>query len=310
MFLPFFCELGDQHENNQLHTTEPTLQLTGLHVDNTSIKFHNGDRASTPTQRTDPEIDGSSNNNNHFINNNNEKSNNINNNTSDINNDRANHDECNDVNYLNQQVHKANTNRKRNKKYGGCATGKSSKSAKSGRSIFSLHRRQSSAAGGGVWQTTLDTAAAMTGVGPAQTMNSNKIGDNPAKIISDNDGDPSGANAASNKLLPGGGGGGGGDSGLVGGLGGNGAPPSTAATAVATVPATGTKRPVRRGGKAQPDRPVRVLFCLGLKNPLRKLCIDIVEWKYPFLETPKNPKSRALRTRTTQSNAIPSFAIE
>jgi voltage-dependent calcium channel L type alpha-1D len=29
------------------------------------------------------------------------------------------------------------------------------------------------------------------------------------------------------------------------------------------------------------DRPVRALFCLGLKNPLRKLCIDIVEWK-PF----------------------------
>lgn len=40
------------------------------------------------------------------------------------------------------------------------------------------------------------------------------------------------------------------------------------------------KRPVRRGGKP-PDRPVRALFCLGLKNPLRKLCIDIVEWK-PF----------------------------
>ncbi len=41
------------------------------------------------------------------------------------------------------------------------------------------------------------------------------------------------------------------------------------------------KRPVRRGVKPQPDRPVRALFCLGLKNPLRKLCIDIVEWK-PF----------------------------
>lgn len=41
------------------------------------------------------------------------------------------------------------------------------------------------------------------------------------------------------------------------------------------------KRPVRRGGKPQPDRPQRALFCLTLKNPLRKLCIDIVEWK-PF----------------------------
>jgi hypothetical protein len=41
------------------------------------------------------------------------------------------------------------------------------------------------------------------------------------------------------------------------------------------------KRPVRRGGKPQPDRPQRALFCMTLKNPLRKLCIDIVEWK-PF----------------------------
>lgn len=38
---------------------------------------------------------------------------------------------------------------------------------------------------------------------------------------------------------------------------------------------------MRRGGKPQPDRPQRVLFCLSLKNPIRKLCIDIVEWK-PF----------------------------
>ncbi|CAL7937215.1 unnamed protein product [Xylocopa violacea] len=41
------------------------------------------------------------------------------------------------------------------------------------------------------------------------------------------------------------------------------------------------KRPARRGGKAIPDRPVRALFCLPLKNPLRKMCIDVVEWK-PF----------------------------
>uniref|UniRef100_A0A1B6BZP2 Voltage-dependent L-type calcium channel subunit alpha n=1 Tax=Clastoptera arizonana TaxID=38151 RepID=A0A1B6BZP2_9HEMI len=41
------------------------------------------------------------------------------------------------------------------------------------------------------------------------------------------------------------------------------------------------KRPVRRGGKPPPDRPQRALFCLTLKNPLRKLCIDVVEWK-PF----------------------------
>lgn len=65
-----------------------------------------------------------------------------------------------------------------------------------------------------------------------------------------------------------------------------GAPASTTATAVAAAAAATAagvpKRPVRRGGKAQPDRPVRALFCLGLKNPLRKLCIDVVEWKYPF----------------------------
>ncbi|CAK9825736.1 Voltage-dependent calcium channel type D subunit alpha-1 [Anthophora retusa] len=42
-----------------------------------------------------------------------------------------------------------------------------------------------------------------------------------------------------------------------------------------------TKRPARRGGKAPPDRPLRALFCLPLKNPVRKMCIDVVEWK-PF----------------------------
>nr|XP_036218959.1 muscle calcium channel subunit alpha-1 isoform X1 [Bactrocera oleae]XP_036218960.1 muscle calcium channel subunit alpha-1 isoform X1 [Bactrocera oleae]XP_036218961.1 muscle calcium channel subunit alpha-1 isoform X1 [Bactrocera oleae]XP_036218962.1 muscle calcium channel subunit alpha-1 isoform X1 [Bactrocera oleae]XP_036218963.1 muscle calcium channel subunit alpha-1 isoform X1 [Bactrocera oleae] len=45
--------------------------------------------------------------------------------------------------------------------------------------------------------------------------------------------------------------------------------------------ATTQKRSQRRGGKPQPDRPQRVLFCLGVKNPLRALCISIVEWK-PF----------------------------
>lgn len=45
------------------------------------------------------------------------------------------------------------------------------------------------------------------------------------------------------------------------------------------------KRPVRRG-KPPPDRPKRVLFCLDLKNPIRKLCIDIVEWKYPLKTLP------------------------
>lgn len=42
------------------------------------------------------------------------------------------------------------------------------------------------------------------------------------------------------------------------------------------------KRPVRRPGKQLPDRPQRALCCLTLKNPLRKLCIGVIEWKYPF----------------------------
>ena len=42
------------------------------------------------------------------------------------------------------------------------------------------------------------------------------------------------------------------------------------------------KRPIRRGAKPPPDRPQRALFCLSLKNPVRKMCIDVVEWKYPF----------------------------
>uniref|UniRef100_A0A182N8Y1 Uncharacterized protein n=1 Tax=Anopheles dirus TaxID=7168 RepID=A0A182N8Y1_9DIPT len=40
------------------------------------------------------------------------------------------------------------------------------------------------------------------------------------------------------------------------------------------------KRPLRRPGKVIPDRPPRVFYCLTLKNPLRKLCIKVVEWKY------------------------------
>ncbi|CAB3241356.1 unnamed protein product [Arctia plantaginis] len=46
-------------------------------------------------------------------------------------------------------------------------------------------------------------------------------------------------------------------------------------------PAPVTRKPPRRGLKMQQERPKRALFCLTLKNPLRKVCIDIVEWK-PF----------------------------
>lgn len=61
----------------------------------------------------------------------------------------------------------------------------------------------------------------------------------------------------------------------------NGTPGSAAGPNAAPAAPAAPKRPVRRGGKPQPDRPQRALFCLTLKNPLRKLCIDIVEWK-PF----------------------------
>ncbi|CAM9958364.1 unnamed protein product [Lampetra planeri] len=36
--------------------------------------------------------------------------------------------------------------------------------------------------------------------------------------------------------------------------------------------------------KVQQDiRPPRALFCLTLSNPIRKACINLVEWKYPTL---------------------------
>ncbi|KPI95242.1 Muscle calcium channel subunit alpha-1 [Papilio xuthus] len=72
------------------------------------------------------------------------------------------------------------------------------------------------------------------------------------------------------------------------------APPAPVAAGGPVTPAapdgTGTlipvpvapRKPPRRGPKVQQERPKRALFCLTLKNPLRKLCIDIVEWKYPF----------------------------
>lgn len=31
-------------------------------------------------------------------------------------------------------------------------------------------------------------------------------------------------------------------------------------------------------------RPRRALFCLSVANPIRRACIAIVEWKYPFHE--------------------------
>ena len=53
--------------------------------------------------------------------------------------------------------------------------------------------------------------------------------------------------------------------------------------AVATMSAAAKRRTnARKPNTNLNPRPMRALFCLGLKNPLRKLCISVVEWKYPF----------------------------
>lgn len=57
-----------------------------------------------------------------------------------------------------------------------------------------------------------------------------------------------------------------------------------AAAGVAGTMNAATKRrtnPRKPPPNANP-RPPRALFCMNLKNPVRKLCISIVEWKYPF----------------------------
>ena len=60
---------------------------------------------------------------------------------------------------------------------------------------------------------------------------------------------------------------------------------SAAATAAASAAAAAAakKKAQSRRGKPPPERPQRALLCLSLQNPLRKLCISVVEWKYPFL---------------------------
>ena len=57
-----------------------------------------------------------------------------------------------------------------------------------------------------------------------------------------------------------------------------------AATGVATTMSAAAKRRtnMRKPNANVNPRPPRALFCLTLKNPLRKLCIKIIEWKYPL----------------------------
>ena len=53
----------------------------------------------------------------------------------------------------------------------------------------------------------------------------------------------------------------------------------------------------KRGKKLHigaPTRPPRSLFCLTLDNPMRRMCISIVEWKYPF-DKRKPPRTSMLR---------------
>lgn len=53
--------------------------------------------------------------------------------------------------------------------------------------------------------------------------------------------------------------------------------------AATTAAATMTrKRANARKQQNQNVRPQRALFCLNLQNPIRKLCIRVVEWRYPF----------------------------
>lgn len=61
-----------------------------------------------------------------------------------------------------------------------------------------------------------------------------------------------------------------------------GATPGAGSNQQKTTAGTTQKRPQRRGGKQQPDRPERALFCLTLKNPVRAFCIRIVDSKHPF----------------------------
>jgi voltage-dependent calcium channel L type alpha-1C len=55
---------------------------------------------------------------------------------------------------------------------------------------------------------------------------------------------------------------------------------------ISTVSSTQRKRqqygkPKKQSGTTA-TRPPRALLCLTLKNPIRRACISIVEWKYPL----------------------------
>lgn len=55
---------------------------------------------------------------------------------------------------------------------------------------------------------------------------------------------------------------------------------------ISTVSSTQRKRQQygkpKKQGSTTATRPPRALLCLTLKNPIRRACISIVEWKYPL----------------------------
>lgn len=55
-------------------------------------------------------------------------------------------------------------------------------------------------------------------------------------------------------------------------------------TGAAAAAAMSKKRAQQRR-QPRDDKAPRVLFCLTLENPVRKACIRIVEWTYPFLSS-------------------------
>lgn len=142
------------------------------------------------------------------------------------------------------------SSKKKNKKSSSCkatfgASGGSKKTKKSSGSFFRRSRRHSLS---DVWQTTLNITTVMSTAATPEV---------------------AALSAAAQTNINGG------ASGISGGE------PKTPGSTVGVPAPTAPKRPVRRSGKPQPDRPQRALFCLTLKNPIRKLCIAIVEWK-PF----------------------------
>lgn len=144
----------------------------------------------------------------------------------------------------------SSSSKKKNKKSSSCkatfgASGGSKKTKKSSGSFFRRSRRHSLS---DVWQTTLNITTVMSTAATPEV---------------------AALSAAAQTNINGG------ASGISGGE------PKTPGSTVGVPASTAPKRPVRRGGKPQPDRPQRALFCLTLKNPIRKLCIAIVEWK-PF----------------------------